>query len=258
MRTDAAQAGACLRDPRPRRRARAVAAAATVLALAGSAAWLIANSSPPFSVATPKSPAGRPAFKGGISVHLSSPKYGKFNLPLREPGALPARNGDLLRVEASVRPAAFLYVVAIDEDGQASPVYPWQPGRWGTRPAEERRVTEVSLPLNQANGWTISGANGGMISLVMLARNTRLDQSDDVLRHLLDGVPPQRPLPRPDAAVWFEDGREVRDGAETLRSIDYIESPIDGPVARLRSLIADKLQPLAKYTCAVSFAKAGG
>jgi hypothetical protein len=205
----------------------------------------------------PSVPAGKVAFKGDITALLTSEKDGKFGLALHDPDALPARDGYQFRVEARVEPEAYLYILAIDEEGKATPLYPWQPDRWGTRPADGRRVGSVSLPANQEKGWTIRGPKQGMIALVMLARDTPLDVTDDDLRALLDGLPAQRPLPGRRAAVWFEDGREVRDEPDRQRTIDFTEEDLNNPVVRLQTLIRQKLQPHASYTRAVTFAKEG-
>jgi hypothetical protein len=235
----------------PTRRRRVVLVVLLLVAVTGVGVWL--------AVRKPAAPAagGPVAFKGDITALLTSEKDRKFALSLRDPDVLPARDGYQFRIEARVEPPAFVYILAIDEEGKAMPLYPWQPGQWDTRPLQERRVRNVSLPANEGYGWTIRGPWEGMMALVMLARQTPLDVTDEDLRALLGGVAAQRPLPGRRAAVWFEDGREVRDEPDRQRTIDFAEKDLNNPVVRLQTLIRQKLQPHADYTRAVTFAKEG-
>jgi serine/threonine-protein kinase len=194
--------------------------------------------------------------KGDITALITSERDGKFNLPLRDPEALPARDGYQFRVEAHVAPAAYLYILAIDEEGKATPMYPWQPGRWDSRPPQEQPVDSVSLPTDQSKGWKIRGPRGGMNALVMLACQLPLELADEELRSVLAEMPPQRPYPNRSAAIWLENGREVLDEPDRLRTFDFDPSDLKSPVARLQALIR-KLQPHAAYTRAVAFAKEG-
>jgi hypothetical protein len=201
-------------------------------------------------------PANGPPFKGDITVLLTSEQDGKFNLPLRDPEALPARDGYQFRVEAHVTPAAYLYILAIDEEGKATPLYPWQPNRWGSRPQQEQPVGSLSLPTDQKKGWTIRGLKGGMNALVMLACQSPLELTDEALRSVLAELPPQRPYPSRSAAIWLENGEEVRDEPDRQRTFDFDPSDLHSPVARLQALI-QKLRRHVAYTRAVAFAKEG-
>jgi hypothetical protein len=237
--------------PRPTRRRNLALAALLLAAVTGVGVWLAVRKP---AVPTPGGPV---AFKGDITALLTSLKDRKFDLSLRDPDALPAREGYQFRIEARVEPAAYVYILAIDEEGKAMPLYPWQPGQWDTRPTEEQRVGNVSLPANEGFGWTITERKEGMMALVMLARRTPLDVTDDDLQALFNGVAEQRPLPGRRAAVWFEDGREIRDEPDRQRTIDFAEKGLNNPVVRLQTLIRQKLQPHADYTRAVTFAKEG-
>jgi serine/threonine protein kinase len=200
---------------------------------------------------------GKVSFKGDITALLTSKAEGKYNLPLSNSEALPARVGYQWRLESWVEPAAYLYVLAIDENGTSAPWYPWQPGKWGTRPNVESPVRSLSLPTDPKNGWEILGPNAGMNALVMLARETPLDLTDDALKAMLAGVRAQRPSPSQHAAIWLENGQEVRDEPDRKRTFGTEEKALDSPIARMQAMIRDKLQPHADYTRAVMFAKAG-
>jgi serine/threonine protein kinase len=232
------------------------------LVLVGLGVWLALPEAalfrpPPPPGHGPIQPYLRRLFKGDITALLTSEKDGKFNRSLRDPDALPARDGDQFRLEARIAPAAYLYILAIDEDGKVMPLYPWEPGQWGTRPAQETPVASLGLPANQEKGWTIHGPRGGMNALVMLARETPLDLSDEQLQALFAGLPPQRPYPNRKAALWLENGQEIRDEPDRQRTFDFDESDLNSPIMRLQTLLQKKLQPHAAYTRAVLFAKEG-
>src|SRR6185369_2474881 len=57
-------------------------------------------------------------------------------VPLSHPLAMPLRTGDEFKIVAEVDRPAYLYLFWVDENGAGVPVYPWQPGKWGTRPAD--------------------------------------------------------------------------------------------------------------------------
>jgi hypothetical protein len=76
---------------------------------------------------------------------------------------------------------------------------------------------------------------------------------DEEIRASFAGLPPQRPVPNPRAAVWFENGRVVRN--DELRKPQFAEEEIEDPVVRLQGLLRDRLQQHASFTAAVSFAK---
>lgn len=173
---------------------------------------------------------------------------------LSEPNALPLQFGDQIRIEAEVGPAAYIYLFWIDTEGKAEPVYPWQPGKWGTRPAEEKPVDRLSLPVDQTKGWTISGEREGMETLILLARDTTLTMSDIELQALFSGLGPQRPVQNPKSAVWFENGMIVRSDAKRAPQF-FTETDVNDPVLRLQAVLREKLQPLAACTSAVSFAR---
>src|SRR5439155_14342868 len=74
-------------------------------------------------------------------------------LRLGDEGALPLRAGDKFRIEAKVTPAAYLYLFWVTGEGEAHPVYPWQPGKWGTRPEEEAPRDALALPVTETAGY---------------------------------------------------------------------------------------------------------
>jgi hypothetical protein len=175
-------------------------------------------------------------------------------LRLRDEGALPLVIGDKYRIEAKVSPASYVYLFLIDDNGEANPVYPWNPrGGWNTRPPQEEPQTEVSLPPRADQGYTIREESSGMWTILLLARATPWTVPDEEIRGLFAGLPPQRPVPNPRAAVWFENGRVVKH--DELRRPQFVEEEIDDPVLRLQGLLRERLQAHASFTAGVSFAK---
>jgi serine/threonine protein kinase len=175
---------------------------------------------------------------------------------LSEEGALPMANGDKFRVEAEAAASAYFYLFLIDEEGTTNPLYPWQPGKWGTRPPSEEKKPKLELPTDTTKGWTVSGDKAGMWTLLLLVRDTPWEASDDEVKQLFAGLPPQRPVQNPRSAVWFENGQVVKND-DLRRSVSFEESDINDPVLRVQALLRDKLQPHARFTTAVSFAKRG-
>jgi hypothetical protein len=175
---------------------------------------------------------------------------------LADPGALPLQPGDQFRIEATAERPAYLYLFWIDTEGTTLPVYPWQPGRWGTRPAEEQPVTALELPLTATKGYTISGDQPGMETLILVARAERLALTDTEIRGWFIGLPPQRPYQKPESAVWFENGQIVT-GDDNRRPRGFEEAIIDDPVLRVQGALKERIGPHAAGTAAVSVARLG-
>jgi hypothetical protein len=203
-------------------------------------------------------PGARPALRGVIDLRVwrTGPGGAAARRRLSDPGALPLQPGDQFRIAATADRAAYLYLFWIDTEGQAVPVYPWQPGRWGTRPAEERRVAELELPPTAAKGYTISGARPGMETLILVARPERLALPDEQIQGWFAGLPAQRPYQNPESAVWFENGRIVT-GDDSRRPRGFEETDIADPVLRVQGLLKERIGPHAAGTAAVSFARLG-
>jgi hypothetical protein len=146
-----------------------------------------------------------------IDVRLWEPDDEKRRgLSLAEPGMLPLKTGDKIRIEANVSDPAYLYLIWIGSDGNASPVYPWKPGDWHDRPEDEEPVTRISLPKQHGVGWPMQGA-AGMESLLLLVRKTPLPRDID-LREFLSG------LPWSISSIRFTGGRRQPAGPEQTRT----------------------------------------
>jgi hypothetical protein len=169
---------------------------------------------------------------------------------------LPLMAGDKFRIEATTDRPAYLYLFWIDTEGKAVPVYPWQPGKWGTRPEQEQSVAGSLEPHRTATGgYTITGDQPGMETLILVARAERLTLSDEQVQSWFADLPAQRPFQNPEAAVWFENGRIVTEGGKQKRGFE--ETDINDPVLRVQGLLKTRIGPHAASTAAVSFARLG-
>jgi serine/threonine protein kinase len=204
---------------------------------------------------TPRALAPIGAYQGSVDV-VAWRKIGGTarRMRLNEKGALPFVNGDQYRVEARVSPPAYVYLFLIDSDGDANPMYPWSPGKWGTRLAVEEKQSELELPRGSGKGYSINGPGSGMWTLLLLARDEPWGLSDEEIRGLFAGLPPQRPVQDERSAVWFEKGKVVKDD-EGRRAVSFNETDVDDPVLRVQALLREKLHPHARFTTAVSFTK---
>jgi hypothetical protein len=196
-------------------------------------------------------------FTGKVDVLVERSVNGKFTmLRLNESGALPLRQSDRFRIEGEVNPQAYLYVVWVDPDHDVTPVYPWNPKvGWGSRPAKEEPTNRVSLPSNVGSGYTAPTAKPGVAMMVVFARQTPLNVSDDVVKGWFEGLPDlPLPLGGDKAAVWFDDFVEVHD---PLRRRTFGEASLHDPFAisqgQLQKALADKVS----FQTAVSFARTG-
>jgi hypothetical protein len=232
--------------------------AGVAAALLAGVAWLVLARVPgprdAGDTSTNAAAASAP-FTGYVDVLVwTTARAAPRRMRLTDDGALPLHPGDEFRIEVKATPRAYVYLFWIDTEGVALPVYPWKPGQWGKRPADEMPRDELSLPPTEANGYGISGDKEGMETLLLLARPSRLDAEDEEVRGWFTDVKPQRPVQDPRSAVWFENGRVVQNDARRTRS-HFEERQINDPVLRTQELLRERLQPHAAFTAAVSFAR---
>ena len=158
-------------------------------------------------------------------------------------GALPLKPGDQVRITAQLTRPAYIYVVWIDSQGIALPVYPWREGQWGKRPSAEIPSDRVTLPKTASDGWEIDSGSAGTESLLLLARETPLPADLD-LAACFSGL--ARPAAEHlDRLVVFADGTITPDAANPERGPVLSKlSPINDSLLQTQRLIADRLRPL--------------
>jgi hypothetical protein len=196
---------------------------------------------------------------GTIDVRVWDPDDpARRNLSLFDSGAMPLQAGDLVGVRAEVNRPAYLYVIWIDSEGTAQPVYPWVPGRWERPAAAERPVERLDLPRDtggSAQGWPMRGP-AGMETLLLLARDTPIPPSLN-LRDSLAGLP--RPARQdPLAVARFADWEFVQVGGGADRGPDLLDPKrLGDPVLQAEALLRVRLGPHFALMRAVTFANRG-
>jgi hypothetical protein len=239
---------------RPKRRWRVgVGVALVLLPLLALGAWFATRPGTP--ALTPET---RPAvpIKGSVDllVYRIDAAGSDVLVPLSHPLAMPLRTDDEFKIVAEVDRPAYLYLFWVDENGAGAPVYPWKPGQWGTRPADERPVRGLDLVAPNGKGFAITGDVKGMETIVMLARSERLSASDEEIQGWFAGLKPL-PFRGEQARVWFENFDVVRDDAKRGYKIDGDVLKVDGPRG-LQLALKQKVGPV-ELVRAISFARVG-
>ena len=149
----------------------------------------------------------------------------------------------------------YLYVLWIHPDGEVYPVYPWTPGHWEQRPEHEEPVAQFRRPEALDTYYDLPEGDPGMVTLVLLARQTPLPRDVD-LRAELGQLPPQKEQDI-GATVWFENGEEVRNEPDH-RAMHFDVTRRDDPVLQTQERIRSRLLGhYFSYARAVSFASQG-
>src|SRR5262249_34224964 len=92
---------------------------------------------------------------------------------LHQPGALPLKARDLMEIKAEVNRPAYLYLVYLDSEGKATPLFPWKEYDWKQRPAEKQR-----LQLFQQG--PLDAGPSGIEALLLLVREEPLPEDADL------------------------------------------------------------------------------
>src|SRR5262249_18215298 len=164
---------------------------------------------------------------------------------INRPENLPVSPGEFLRIEMELNRPAYIYVVWLDTEGHATPLFPWVNEDWKNRPAELPRM-RLHLPEAAGKAAPIGGAPRGIGSLLILARDTPLPADVD-LQAVFAGLPQQM---RADvaASAWFENGEVVRN--EVDRGAVKLGQAVEtqDPILRTQALLRTRLKELFPYT----------
>ena len=175
---------------------------------------------------------------------------------MADSGVMPLRDNDWLRVKVDLNRPAYVYLVWIDSQGKAAPVYPWTPGKWLPLPSRQTREQRVNLPSAIDEGWPIKGP-AGMETLLLLARDEPLPSGFDVAKELADL--PVQPMLDERSLVWFDHGTLVTKEQDQLRGVAFDEQArIDNAVLKTQRQIQERLGPTFALIRAVSVASRGG
>ncbi len=181
------------------------------------------------------------------------------NRRLDRSGVLPLKSGDRFSIEARLNRPAYLYLFWVGSDAKVAPIYPWRPGHWDKRPAEERRLQSLELPAQTDKAWEIPAGVPGIETLLLLVREESplLRKDEEPLARLLGRAWLASEILIKEA-VWLENGREI--------TIDPLDRTIpsskprqsDDPVLGIRRLLQEKVWPLGDYYQAIVFPNQGG
>jgi hypothetical protein len=199
-------------------------------------------------------------FSGILHLRVDDPAdLNRRNFRLDQPGALPLKTGDTFRIEARLNRPAYLYLFWVASDGKVAPIYPWKPGHWEVRPAEERKRDRLDLPAQADKAWEIPAGTPGIETLLLLVREeSPLPAKDEeALAKLLKGARVRTDVLIKEA-VWLENGREITIDRQDRAAPSKKTRKSDDPVLGIRRALSEKLTPLGDYYQAIVFPNQGG
>ncbi len=258
-------AGATTATPQPpppkpaRRRRLLVASGVGVVALVAALLVSVRTCNPVMAPTTPTAPgqATPPVKYTGsvdILVRRDLDDGGIETLRLHDPRAMPLKPGAMFVIEATIQPAAYLYLFWFDETGQLHPMYPWKPLSWDTRPATEQTRTELTLYDPDGNRWKVGGTTAGMETILMIARPDPLPNTDGQIREWFAGLKPL-PFRGEKARIWFEDFDILK--ADAKRAPEFGGPLADSDPAAQQQLLRKRIGHSATFSRAITFARLG-
>jgi hypothetical protein len=132
---------------------------------------------------------------GELTVRVWTPDgIAKRGLKVGEPGSLPVRNRDKLRLEVRLNQPGYVYLLWIDSEGTVTPLSPWnEKGKIVHKHlrlpvSEERAQTVVASPCAPEKGWKVLGKSG-LDTVLLLARRKPLPARVPLAR-LVGKLPP--------------------------------------------------------------------
>jgi hypothetical protein len=236
------------------------AAAGLVLILALLAVLLWPRRSP---IATE---ADKPPLKGdieGLVWECRLPDAKKFvpgnprrqRLQLQDAVPLTAR--DWVRFEVRLNRPAFPYLIWIDTEGRATPLYPWEHYDWQKRPEREEPRERLSEPRDEDGMTRLAAGPPGFETLLLLARDEPLMDAEHALLVDTLGKPQvRRPLPDLAVAVWLENGERGTDHRDRGAPVANLAEPSADPELQVRGLMR-RLRELCPYSRALCFGNQG-
>lgn len=206
-----------------------------------------------FSPAVPGFPA---PVTGKISIRVWDPHDGqRRGLRLIDPGAVPMKGGDQVRLEADVNQPSYLYVIWIGSNGRVHPVYPWINGDWTQRPQEEQRRTHLGLPDALDEGWPMGGPKG-IETVALLVSCNPLPVTVNLHQLLPEQFPRAGAQYDPRMAVWL-DNETLAVGDQERVPQFFDPQKINDPILQTQKILKDQLGNHFVFISSVSFANSG-
>lgn len=232
----------------------AVGLASAAIIVANRGAWRNQNtlSAPPLSGESSTGTTA-PDLECQLDVLIwNNADSNRRGIGMREPGALPLQEGDQIRIQASLSRPAYVYLVWIDSEGIATPIYPWTIGKWNELPKVESRKSELSLPA-AGEGWPMRGSTG-METLVLLARDTPLPRDLDLAALFVDL--PRQEMQDARSLVWFINGQTLTQKVDAKRGPSFFDpQKLNDPVLQTQRQLGERLKSHFSTIRAASFAK---
>lgn len=156
------------------------------------------------------------------------------------PHAPAVGDGDRVRFQVELNRPAYLYVVWIDGEGKATPVYPWTNGDWSNRP-QETPQRGLGLPREVGDFWVMNADRDATETVVVLARSTPLPRLSPTGRWFAD-LPAQPPIRQIDV-VRFDNGLiQLADPADRSPDLENPDTSNHGVLLTQRRLL-QRLRP---------------
>lgn len=179
---------------------------------------------------------------------------------IRQPGTLPVRTGDRVRIEVEVSPLAYVYLVWITSRGEAQPLYPWEGFDWDRR-RDNRKVSSLTLPLPDADqplgGWPIDTPSGIETLVLMVSEMPFRDDSASTVRGRWGNFPISNKVVDPGRDYWFEFRNPGATRRRLRTRLGPRPVPIDDPIYEIHSLLRNRLTDHFNLVQAVCFANVG-
>ncbi len=213
----------------------------------------------------PSTPDHPDPLRGEINLWVNEPgNSSRHAVRLHQPGAVPLKTGDDVRVEARLNRPAYLYLFWLGSDGKVAPLYPWKEHDWSRRPDHEDKVKAVELPEVIDETMPLPPSAPGLETLVLLARDDSPlpRDADATLERELAGLQTTRIPDGMRKSVWLENGQEFvlfdHDNRPTRGAPSSKTRKSDDPVLRIRELLRKNLPGLGEYHQAVIVPNMGG
>jgi serine/threonine protein kinase len=190
---------------------------------------------------------------GNVRILVWTPRVpSNTGIRLGESGVVSLSTGDRVRLEAELNQPGYIYIVWLDSEHQALPVYPWLQGQWQVRAPTEMARLHLSLPDTQDRGWEMQNSNSGMETVVLMARPTPLPE-ELALDQLFQNLPAaESPSQRPNK-LYANPGTETVSGDTDRSPVLTSSAPIQDSVLQLQRELAIRLDQYFTVVRSVTF-----
>src|SRR5262249_55964885 len=149
---------------------------------------------------------------------------------LYDRGVVPLRPGDWVQFEVTVKPRpAYVYLVRLESQGQAVPLYPWPDGNWADR-GQEQAVEHLELPEDVTKAAPLPDGPPGVEAILLLVRDEPAPADVD-WKGLFAGLHAQGDLTEREQLAWLENGKvaqqkDLRKAANLAGAARLEEHPV--------------------------------